>query len=216
VVEAIKTDAAGNTLVVLAQQLSNLSHETRDGAAQSIELLRTIVEGAEKQLQYTTNLDRNSVLVDKKIAIAREYTGSILSTFQQISSLAQKMNNSSRDLASRITELIPGITFPLVMGEKISANWQIICRTIDKLDEQYPQFLENNTEVKEMLEKLSKQYVMDRERSIHAQVAGLEGKNGRSAANLLEDDGFELFDDGIAQVGTDSKGEEFGDNVELF
>ena len=45
-----------------------------------------------------------------------------------------------------------------------------------------------------MLEDLAKQYVMDRERSIHAQVTG-----GTAAAaatgdvDLFEDDGFELF-----------------------
>ncbi|MEE4240675.1 MAG: methyl-accepting chemotaxis protein [Desulfopila sp.] len=218
-VEAIKTDAVGNTLIVLAKELSNLSQETRDQAANSIELLQEIIKGTEKQLEYTTNLDQNSTLVDEMAKQAGVFTGTVLQSLQNIAALAQKMDSSSRDLSSRITKLIPGIRFPQVMGDRIDKNWRIICETIDRIDQHYPQFLEKNTEVKEMLEQLSQQYVMDRERSIHAQVTGggvLDEHSGD--VDLFEDDGIELFDDEGEVSSKEKKKEEqdFGDNVELF
>ncbi len=218
-VEAIKTDAVGNTLIVLAKELSNLSQETREQAADSIELLQEIIKGTEKQLEYTTNLDQNSALVDEMAEQADSFTATVLQSLQNLASLAQKMDSASRDLSSRITKLIPGIRFPQVMGDRIDKNWRIICETIDRIDRHYPQFLEKSTEVKEMLEKLSQQYVMDRERSIHAQVTGggVSDEHGGDV-DLFEDDGIELFDDDGEDSPPKKKREEqdFGDNVELF
>ena len=198
-VEALKTNAAGNALTVLAKELSNLSQETRDGATDSIEMLQSIMEGTEKQLEFSVNLDQSSVVVDEMIDRAKKFTGTILSSLQEVSLLGHKMDSSSRDLSSKITQLIPGIKFPQVLGDRIDRNWQTICRTIDQIEEAYPQFQERSSEVKQMVENLAQQYVMERERSIHAQVAGGEEQMLpiRASIDLFEDDGFELFDDNI-------------------
>ena len=193
-VEALKTGTVGNALIVLAKELSALSQETHDGATESIEMLRSIVAGTEEQMEFSINLDQNSAVVDEMIARAKACTGTILSSLQVINELGQKMDSSSRDLAARILKLVPGIRFPQVMGDRIDKNWQLICRTIDRIEDHYPQFAEGNPEVKKMLEELAEQYVMDRERSIHAQVTG--GAATATAAgnsDLFEDDGFELF-----------------------
>lgn len=214
-VEAIKTEAAGNTLIVLAKELSTLSQETRGGATESIEMLQMIMEGTEKQLGFSVSLGQNSVVVDGLIEKAKGFTATILSSLQEVSMIGQQMDNSSRELSTRITQLIPGIRFPQIMGDRISKNWQTICGTIDRIEENFPQFVEGGTEVKKMLEEMAKQYVMDRERAIHAQVTG-----GSMAAaqtgdiDLFEDDGFELFTDESSVEAKDK--ENFGDNVELF
>ncbi len=86
------------------------------------------------------------------------------------------------------------------MGDRIDRNWQTICRTINQIEEAYPRFQEKSSEVKQMVEKVAQQYVMERERSIHAQVAGQESIDGDSGdVDLFEDDGFELFEDDIPQ-----------------
>ncbi len=213
-VAALKTEAAGNTLIVLAKELSGLSQETRDGATDSIEILQSIMEGTERQLEFSVNLDRNSNAVDEMIDKAKEFTGSILSSLQEVSMIGRRMDSSSRDLSSRITKLVPGIRFPQVMGDRIDENWRIICAAIDRIEEHYPQFVEGNSEVKKMLEELANQYVMDRERSIHAQVTG-------GSAVAAETNNIDLFDDGVELFGDDAADEQqetesFGDNVELF
>jgi len=220
-VEALKTDAAGNTMNVLAKELSTLSQETRDGATDCIEMLQSIMAGTEKQLEFSANLDQSSVVVDEMIDKAKEFTGTILSSLQEVSTIGHKMDSSSRDLSSKITQLIPSIKFPQVLGDRIDKNWQTVCRTIDQIEEAYPQFGEGSPEVRQMLEKLAQQYVMERERSIHAQVAG--GAVDDTDANdidLFEDDGFELFDDDADKdpksINAREKNEDFGDNVELF
>ncbi len=220
-VEALKTDAAGNTLTVLAKELSTLSQDTRDGANDCIEMLQSIMAGTEKQLEFAANLDQSSIVVDEMIDQAKEFTGTILSSLQEVSTIGHKMDSSSRDLSSRITQLIPGIKFPQILGDRIDQNWQTICRTIDQIEEAYPQFKEGSPEVRKMLEKLAQQYVMERERSIHAQVAGGSLHNtDTNEIDLFEDDGFELFDDdtdkGRKSTGTNTINEDFGDNVELF
>ena len=193
-IEAIKTGAIGNALIVLAKELSALSQDTHDGATETIEMLKSIVAGTEEQMEFSVNLDQSSVAVDEMIVRAKECTGKILSSLQVINELGKKMDSSSRDLTARILKLVPGIRFPQIMGDRIDKNWQLICRTIDRIEDCYPQFAAGNPEVKKMLEDLAKQYVMDRERSIHAQVTG-----GTAAAaatgdvDLFEDDGFELF-----------------------
>ena len=193
-IEALKTGAVGNALIVLAKELSALSQETHDSATDSIEMLNRIVAGTEAQMEFSVNLDKNSVAVDEMIARAKECAGTILSSLQVINKLGQKMDSSSRDLAARILKLVPGIQFPQVMGDRIDKNWQLICRTIDRIEDLYPQFAEGNSEVKKMLEELAKQYVMDRERSIHAQVTGgAAGAAANGDPELFEDDGFELF-----------------------
>lgn len=193
-IEAIKTGAIGNALIALAKELSALSRETHDGATETIEMLRSIVAGTEAQMEFSLNLDQSSVAVDEMISHAKECTGTILSSLQAINELGRKMDSSSRDLAARIVKVVPGIRFPQIMGDRIDKNWQLICRTIDRIEEYYPQFTEGNAEVRKMLEELAKQYVMDRERSIHAQVTG--GAVPAAATgdvDLFEDDGFELF-----------------------
>jgi len=217
-VEAIKTGESGRTLTVLARELSVLSLATRDGARNSIETLERIMERTEKQLEFSTALDQNRELTDAVIARAKSVTATILSSMQEVSGLAGKMDSSSRTIASTITRLLPGIRFPELMGERISRNWQLLCELLDLLEEKYPQFSEKNLEVEQMMEKLSQQYVMDRERSIHAQVAGGvmddEGDDGGDI-ELFEDDGVQLFvQESVAE--TEGSGEEFGDNVELF
>ncbi len=220
-VEALKTNAAGNALTVLAKELSNLSQETRDGATDSIKMLQSIMEGTEKQLDFSVNLDQSSAVVDEMIDRAKEFNGTILSSLQEVSMIGHKMDSSSRDLSSRITKLIPGIKFPQVLGDRIDRNWQTICRTIDLIEDEYPQFQEKSSEVKQMVEKLAQQYVMERERSIHAQVAGGETDDTDSGSiDLFEDDGFELFEDDTPKdekiAGGNEQQEDFGDNVELF
>lgn len=220
-VEAIKTDLTGNTLVVLAKELSNLSQETRENATSSIQQLELINSEAEKQLEFTESLNQDREVVDGMIENARGFTSSILSSLQQITLLAEKMNSSSADLANRITQLIPQMTFPQKMGERIDKNWQVVCGIIDLIDQQYPQFMEENSELQDMLEKLSEKYVMDRERAIHAQVAGTAHNDSEMAdIDLFEDDDVELFMDepGQAESQLDKDGEQddLGDNVELF
>ncbi len=220
-VEALKTNAAGNALTVLAKELSNLSQETRDGATDSIGMLQNIKEGTEKQLEFSVNLDQSSVVVDEMIVRAKEFNGKILSSLQEISMIGHTMDSSSRDLSSKITQLIPGIKFPQILGDRIDKNWQTICRIIDQIEDAYPQFQERSSEVRQMVEKLAQQYVMERERSIHAQVAGGEINDTHSGnIDLFEDDGFELFDDDTPEEEILARGnarkEDFGDNVELF
>ena len=219
-VEALKTKVAGNTLTVLAKELSNLSQETRDGATDSIGMLQSIMEGTERQLEYATNLDQSSVVVDEMIDRAKEFTGTILSSLQEVSLVGRDMGSSSRDLSSRITQLVPGIKFPQLMGDRIDRNWQVICRAIDRIEVAYPRFQDRSSEVKQMVEKLAQQYVMERERSIHAQVAGQGDTNAdQEEIDLFEDDGFELFEDDTPKEKRKAdagKKEDFGDNVELF
>ena len=196
-VEAIKTGDTGNALIVLAKELSDLSQETRDGATNSINTLEIIKEGTKKQLEFSETLDRDRDKVDGMIKRAKELTETILSSLQEVSLLAKKMDSSNRDLASRITRLLPGIKFPKIMGDRIDKNWTMICQIIDQIEAAYPQFLEENSAVEQMMKKLTKQYVMDRERSIHAQVAGID----------LDDD---------SDQGRQTPDGEFEDNIELF
>ncbi len=220
-VEALKTGDTGRTLIVLAKELSTLSRETRDGATSSIERLKSIMEGTEKQLEYSANLDKDRDEVDAMIERAKTVSGTIMSSMQEVNILAQKMDNANQSLASQITQLVPGIKFTETMGDIIDRNWQIISQTLEQIEEEYPQFLEKNSEVEQMLEKLTQQYVMDRERAIHAQVAGKNiDDSGSDDIDLFEDDGFELFDDdtSLDKQESDDAGEEeeFGGNVELF
>ncbi len=223
-VEAIKTGDTGATLTVLAKELSNLSHETRTGATHSIDKLQGIMACTEKQLEFSTNLSQDRGVVDTMIERAKTLTGTILSSMQEVSEIAQTMDSISQDLASRITELIPGIRFPDIMGDRIEQNWMTICQIINQIEDEFPQFLGKSVEVKEMLEKLAQGYVMDRERSIHAQVAGETADAGTDMGDvdLFDDDNFELFDDDIELFDDDTdqeqkpEEEEFDDNVELF
>jgi hypothetical protein len=193
--------------------LSQLSQDTRNGATDSIEMLQHIMEGTEKQLEFANALSQNSVVVDEMIENSKNFTGNILLSLQEVGAIGQKMDNSSRDLSLRINKLVPGIKFPQVLGNRIDKNWQIVCRTIDKIEEAYPQFRERSSEVKEMVERLAQQYVMDRERAIHAQVAGKGMTN-------IDSSGVDLFEDEGPSANTnvvgDQKEEDFGDNVELF
>lgn len=208
--ESSKTGVTGMTLIVLAKELSVLSQETLTGAAQGIEMLRGIIDGTRKQLEFTTRLNQSRSDVDAMIHRARELTETILTSMQQIGRVARAMDDRSRDLASRIMKLLPGIKFPEVMGERIDRNWGLICRMLDQIEERYPTLLENNDEVRQMVEDLSKQYVMARERSVHAQVAGIGVVEdiGSEDVDLFGDEDVELF-------GSDEE-EQLADNVELF
>ncbi len=111
-VEALKTDVAGNTLTVLAKELSALSRETRDGATDSIEMLQSIMEGTERQMEYATNLNQSSVVVDEMIDRAKEFTGTILSSLQEVGTIGHNMDSVSRDLSSKITQVDSGDKIP--------------------------------------------------------------------------------------------------------
>ncbi|MCP3890387.1 MAG: hypothetical protein GY702_16180 [Desulfobulbaceae bacterium] len=220
-VEAIKTGSSGNTLTVLARELSTLSQETRDGASVSIDILQSIMEGAERQMQFSENLNQESNAIDAIIGRAKILTATILATMQEVSNIAQKIDKENRELSTRITKLIPSITFPKVMGDRIDRNWQVICQTINQLETDFPQLFENNSKVEKMMEKLKQKYVMERERSIHAEVTGKKAEGNNDAGiDLFEDDGFELFDDDPEKPQKKEKAREseddFDDNIELF
>ena len=221
-VEAIRTGASGKTLIVLAQELSNLSQETRSRATDSIELLEKIMERTGKQVEFSTELDQSRAEIDSMIEKAKTLTVTILSSMQEVNALAKKMGSDSHSLSSRINKLIPGIRFPTIMGERIEENWLAICEIIEKIEEKYPQFTEKNPAVEKMMEQVSQKYVMDRERSIHAQVTGRgteqETSDSGDVSLFDEDDGFELFDDDMEQAGEagETKEQEFDDNIELF
>ncbi len=215
-VEATKTGETGRTLIVLAKELSILSQETRGGAAKSIEMLQSIMEGTEKQLEFSSTIDQNRSEVDTMIKRARSLSGIILSAIQEINRLAQKMDSDSRKLASSIVKLIPGIQFPRVMGDRIDRNWQVLCDIINHIEDEFPQFLEKNEKVEQMLKSLSEQYVMDRERSIHAQVAGgqIADESG-SDDEIFGSDDIELFSNEASGEAQENDNQ-LGDNIELF
>lgn len=220
-VEALRTEAAGNTLTVLAKELSSLSQDTREGATECIEMLQNIMAGTEKQLEFSTNLDQSSMAVDEMIDRAKGFTGAILSSLQEVSTIAHNMDSSSRALSSRIMQLIPEIKFPQILGDRIDRNWQTVCQTIEQIEAAYPRFKEGSPEVRQMLESVAQQYVMERERSIHAQVAGASTNNDDSGEiDLFAGDGIELFDDdmdkGQRRTDTQTRNDDLGDNVELF
>ncbi len=196
-VEAVKTGDSGNALIVLAKELSDLSQKVHKGTTKSINIFKILKEGTKKQLEFSETLDRERDAVDELIQQAKQLTETILSSLQGMSLLALKMEGSYRDLASRITRLQPGITFTKVMGDGIDKNWMILCCIIKQIEENYPQFIDDNSAVAEMLENLTEQYVMDRERTIHAQVAGIDLDNGKGQ-------------------GSQANGDEFEDNIELF
>lgn len=205
-VEATKAGKTGKPLIVLAEELSNLSQKTKDGADNSIDTLQHIIKGTEKQLEFATDLARKRDGVDTMLDEVRTLTGTILTSMQEVSDLANKMDAASIDLSSRIVRLLPEIRFPEQVGGLIEKNWQLLCDIINHIEEEYPQFLEKTAAVEEMLEELSEKYVMDRERSIHFQVT-----RGQVVADNKEDD-FELFGDdmpGENDVRSD-------DNIELF
>ena len=201
-VEASKTQTAGAALNVLAKELSKLSQETRDGATASITMLHSIMAKTEKQLEFSVNLDTSGREVDTLIQQANGFTGAVMSTLQQVHTVSQKIDNSSGDLANRITRLLAHLQFPAIMGDRINRNWQLICTIIERIEDAYPQYIESSTEVREMVEKLSHQYVMEGERAIHAQVAGTSYETRRLEQTSPADS-------------TDNEAE-FGDNVELF
>jgi chromosome segregation ATPase len=221
-VESHRTGAAGKTLTVLAQELSDLSKETRAGATESIKLLQNIMERTEEQVRFSTDLDQNREEIGTMIEKAKHTTWTILSSMQEVNALAQKMGRDSQNLSTRINKLVPGIRFPQIMGDRIERNWLRLCDMIDELEGQYPQFTQKNRDVEQMMEKLSQKYVMDRERSIHAQVAGGGDAQKNTDSDDFElfgdDDGFELFEDNPGEKTKDGKKteQEFDDNVELF
>ena len=220
-VEAIRTGESGKTLIVLAQELSNLSKETRSRATDSIELLQQIMERTQRQVEFSTELDQSRSVIDEMIEEAKALTVTILSSMQEVNTLAKKMGSDSQQLSSNINSLIPGIRFPTLMGDRIEKNWLIICQIIERIEEAHPQFTEKNQAVEKMLEELSEKYVMDRERSIHAQVTGRSAVEDMSEADDIElfdndDDGIELFDDEPAAEPGAQKNDEFDDNIELF
>lgn len=221
-VEAIRTGETGKTLTVLAQELSNLSKETRSRATDSIELLQQIMERTEKQVEFSTELDQSRSVIDEMIEEAKALTVTILSSMQEVNSLAQKMGTDSQQLSSSINNLIPGIHFPVLMGDRIGENWLTICQIIEKIEETHPEFTEKNPAVEQMLEDLSEKYVMDRERSIHAQVTGGSAVAAASDSDDIElfgdddDDGIELFDDEVDTETAAQQEDEFDDNIELF
>lgn len=193
-IEALKAKTAGNALTVLAKELSDLSQKTRDGATHSIEMLENILAGTRQQLEFSENLDQSSAAVDAMINQAKSFVEKILLSLQMVGIIGQKMDGAGRDLSTRITKLVPAIRFPQIMGDRIDKNWRVICRTIDRIEESHPHFLEKRDEIMEILEQLTQKYAMDRERSIHAQVAGGQAvETGTGNAELFEDDGFELF-----------------------
>ena len=167
-------------------------------------MLQKIMERTEKQVQFSTELNRKREEIDTMIAQAKTLTETILSSMQKVSLLAKKMGRDSQDLSSQINKLVPGIRFPALMGDKIDRNWLFLCGIIAEIEEKYPQFTEKNHDVEQMMKNISEKYVMDRERSIHAQVAG--GGNAQIDSDsedfeLFEDDGFELFGDDSGQIG---------------
>ncbi len=190
--EATRTGSGGGPLRILAQELHNLSEDTRKNALAAVEAVRSIAEGSKRQQESAVAMlehhEQAKDLADRAVQAARDMAG----LSDELNSLLRELDVGSTSLAQEIYDFIPAIRFPEIMSASIEEAWEVLASVLDRLEERYPQVCIALREAK----AAEVGYVMESQRDVHRQLA--VGSGVVPGAEAVPDggdlgDGVELF-----------------------
>ena len=216
--EATRTWEQGGALRVLAQEIHHVSMDTEKVTESAIEHLKSISESTEGCTVFSKELEERHSASKAIAAQAVEFSAALRSASQELQVLSRRLDENSRHVLREVTDLIPSITFPSYMKEKIQTARERIGSAIQRLEELSPE-LEGKSYSVSGLEQLTARYVMEKEREVFKQVVGSQ----EGPVSRAEEPEVELFvtpeegDPVPPSLSGASAGEEdLGDNVELF
>ncbi len=186
--EFIGTAGDNRTLMVLAQELRNLSREAQGLTSQGVTFLNEITQAMEEVRGFSEELyqknDRNKEITDK----ASEVSSRLHTASAGLKKLGAELDAMGNDIANEISTMLAEIDFPERISGALKEVREEILGALKEMEGENPDLSEETSS--ELLEKMASNYVMEQQRRVHRQVVN------REMPPMQEED--------------------IGDNVELF
>ncbi|MFH0726013.1 MAG: hypothetical protein V2B19_06635 [Pseudomonadota bacterium] len=226
IVRAAHLGEKGQTLEVLAQEMSRLSRQARDFVANVVENLRQMANCATQLRHEPIDISVDSEITAEKRGEAGEILGRGIDTIRENKSrLADQLNAAARRaeaLCDEIADVIKGLNFLPLLADNMTGCLEDLKSSLAPL-KPFGEKTQGDTD------QLNAAYTMQREREIHEKLflgdnhagggtgrdfvgntIGAIGNEGSDAAGAIE-----LFGDPNEEK-KEGEAKDFGDNVELF
>jgi methyl-accepting chemotaxis protein len=222
IVRAAHLGEKGQTLEVLAQEMSRLSRQARDFVANVVDNLGQMANCATKLRQEPIDVSVDPESVAEKRGEAADTLGRGIDSIRENKSrLAEQLGAAARRaeaLREEITHVIKGLTFLPSLADDMTGCLDELKSTLEPL-KPFGEKTQGDTD------QLSAAYTMQRERDIHEKLflgdnpagRGFVGNTIGAIGNDRSDtaEAIELFGDPNEEK-KEGDAKDFGDNVELF
>lgn len=210
-VKAAHTGDEGRALGVLAQAIQHLSVEARTQTESVSSILVQISSASEALLRNADSaVDREQVTA--MIGRMGDLTGSLRNVSGRVGSGLATIGASVGDLASSIEDTVEGLTFHHDVARELEASRIKLEFAGQEARRIVPQ--RDNALRSERLRAMLDRYTMDAERIIHMSAFGDSNQTSGKARSLQGEPG--MTHSGRIREAIPSRGDDLGDNVELF
>jgi methyl-accepting chemotaxis protein len=205
IIKAAKAGGAGRGLGVLAEEISKVSHESKERIAAGSFLMSAIIDTAASLKTYLEDKLTSCLESSERIAKeARHIMESLSEDDEEIMNSMHDISHGTKKLQADIAVVIKSINFNNVIKSHLDGiiarleelHGAVVSKIPDDMDD-----MEFTPDLSEML----KRYTMQSERAVHQSVTGKGGTHS----------GVDLYDAAVAADEQTGDGG-LGDNVELF
>jgi uncharacterized phage infection (PIP) family protein YhgE len=159
--EFIGTAGNNRPLMVLAQELRNLSREAQGLTSQGVTSLNEITQAMEEVRGFSEELyrknDRNEEITEE----AEEVSSCIQAASSELKQIGSELDRKGNGIAKEISNMLAELNFP----DSISG---MIREVIQEIEANIPDTLDDSSQ--ELLDKIASNYVMERQRKVHREV----------------------------------------------
>ena len=166
--EFIGTAGDNRTLMVLAQELRNLSREAQGLTSQGVSLLNEITQAMEEVRGFSEELhsknDRNKEITEKAAQVSER----LHSASAGLKQLGAELDKRGNEIAEEISGILAMLSFPDQIAGAVREVREEIVKCIREMEDAHPNLSDESSQ--ELLDKLASNYVMEQQRKVHRRV----------------------------------------------
>jgi methyl-accepting chemotaxis protein len=166
--EFIGTAGDNRTLMVLAQELRNLSREAQGLTGQGVTFLNEIMQSMEEVRGFSKELHQKNSRNKEITEEAAHMSSRLHAASAGLKRLGSELDAIRNHIASEVSDLLSDLSFPDRISHTVRGVRSEILKGLEEIEVGNPDISEEISH--ELLEKLASNYVMEEQRKTHKQA----------------------------------------------